>query len=190
MQQFDFTLVSTAKTSTTPSHCPTIVTTPSVNVLDSLSSPATATNKLFLSLTPDQIASPLNPSAMKDDEALKSVLSQITEYDFADDGTLTITLPSVPTPSIDKAVDINVLVPVNWQASVDSAFALEKVTSGAPKPSKRRLTSHRLLTGEDIVKQKIMEENEKKLKEEAKLKRKLDREQNKINKQNKKVRKV
>ena len=113
----------------------------------------------------------------------------MAEYNFSPDGTMTITLPPLPAPNSEE-VAIDVLVPVNWQASVDNLFALETATRSSPKPSKRRLTSHRILTSEDIINRKAQEESEKKQKEEAKLKRKLEREQNKANKQNKKPRKV
>ena len=172
---------------------------PSASIISSQSSSCTSISphpSSTTAVTPHSSDVNISHSALSEikasssnDEALNAIISEMAEYNFSPDGTMTITLPPLPAPNSEE-VAIDVLVPVNWQASVDNLFALETATRSSPKPSKRRLTSHRILTSEDIINRKAQEESEKKQKEEAKLKRKLEREQNKANKQNKKPRKV
>ena len=95
-----------------------------------------------------------------------------------------VPLPPTSTPSI---VSITPVTPTDFDNAVNEAFHIDNVKLCQDKKcNKRKLTSHRLLTSDEIIEKKLKEEEDRVLKEREKQKRKEDREIKKKEKEQKK----
>ena len=95
-----------------------------------------------------------------------------------------VPLPLKSTPNI---VSITAVTPTYFDNAVNEAFHIDNVKLCQDKNcNKRKLTSHRLLTSDELIEKELKEEEDRVLKEREKQKRKEDREIKKNEKEQKK----